>query len=344
MYKINIWKNRNRVYLLNPTYKQVSDILCGTKYKHIHYIMDINNFTTLKLRNTITKVITEELPKYLKSNNARVHFTLIRKSHIKRDTTNRYKDYIHHTCEQANISKGYYTVNTDLNFYIVRDDGMTYRILNVPNTVSAEYVVCKYASDKTDLIRIAGVQQESMVDGPGIRYVLFTQGCRHHCKGCHNPETHPGIGGYFVPIDDIVEDILKNPLYKGITLSGGEPCLQADAVVTLLCKLWVRSKLYNRKLDVMLYTGYTVEQLEDIINDVRYTDKGIPYLTHESWDLKQLYNRCNYIMDGKFNIKEASMECRWRGSKNQRMWELDVHSADNNGLHTRKEVYPVENK
>ena len=85
-----------------------------------------------------------------------------------------------------------------------------------------------------DKIRIAGVIKESTVDGPGFRYAIFTQGCPHHCEGCHNPGTHDMNGGKLESITTLAEDITKNPLLKGITLSGGEPFMQAKKLAKLL--------------------------------------------------------------------------------------------------------------
>ena len=76
-------------------------------------------------------------------------------------------------------------------------------------------------------IKIAGVVKESTVDGPGFRYTVFTQGCPHNCYGCHNPGTHDFNGGKYVKISKLAEDINKNPLLKGVTISGGEPFMQA---------------------------------------------------------------------------------------------------------------------
>ena len=81
------------------------------------------------------------------------------------------------------------------------------------------------------MIRICGVVRESIVDGPGLRFVLFTQGCPHHCPGCHNPESHALDGGYEVTAEKVLEEFKKNPLLKGITLSGGDPILQAGELV-----------------------------------------------------------------------------------------------------------------
>ena len=82
-------------------------------------------------------------------------------------------------------------------------------------------------------LRIAGTVQDSIVDGPGLRYVIFTQGCPHHCPGCHNPQTHDFQGGKDADTDQILEQIFDNPLTSGVTFSGGEPFVQADALVPL---------------------------------------------------------------------------------------------------------------
>ena len=78
-------------------------------------------------------------------------------------------------------------------------------------------------------LRVAGFAKNSVVDGPGIRYTIFTQGCYHNCEGCQNPQTHNPNEGYFVDTDDIFEEFIGNSTYSGITFSGGEPFLQADA-------------------------------------------------------------------------------------------------------------------
>ena len=88
-----------------------------------------------------------------------------------------------------------------------------------------------------DEIRIAGVVKESIVDGPGIRYTIFTQGCPHHCEGCHNPQTHDFNKGSLVSISKIVEDIKKDPLLRGVTISGGEPFMQAKKVADLVLQI-----------------------------------------------------------------------------------------------------------
>ena len=82
-------------------------------------------------------------------------------------------------------------------------------------------------------IRIAGTVDDSIVDGPGYRYTVFTQGCPHHCPGCHNPETHDFAGGKTVDTEEIIRQFRENPLLDGITLSGGDPMCQPEPCLTL---------------------------------------------------------------------------------------------------------------
>ena len=97
-----------------------------------------------------------------------------------------------------------------------------------------------------DKLRVAGLIEESIVDGPGIRFVIFMQGCPHNCYGCHNPDTHDPNGGYDMSIDEIVTKISNNPLIDGVTISGGEPFWQADKLIKL-------AKFYNVSIDYLLY-------------------------------------------------------------------------------------------
>lgn len=153
-----------------------------------------------------------------------------------------------------------------------------------------------------DTLRIAGVVKESIVDGPGIRYTIFTQGCPHNCPECHNPQTHDMSKGSLVSIDKIVEDISKNPLLKGVTISGGEPFLQAKQVATLL------SKLDRDKLNVIVYTGFEYEKLLNNANDEN--------------KYKNLLQNCDILIDGKFNIELKSNTVAFRGSTNQRAIDI----------------------
>ena len=107
-------------------------------------------------------------------------------------------------------------------------------------------------SNDENKIKISGIVKESTVDGPGFRYVVFTQGCPHHCKGCHNPQTHSFDGGSYIDIDTILEDVKKNPLLRGVTISGGEPFMQAKKIAKLL------SKIDRKKLSTIVYTALLI--------------------------------------------------------------------------------------
>lgn len=149
-----------------------------------------------------------------------------------------------------------------------------------------------------DTIKIAGVVKESIVDGPGIRYVIFTQGCPHKCPGCHNPQTHDINGGKDVAISKLVEDIKRNPLLKGVTISGGDPFVQAKAVSKLI------SQLDKKRYNIMVYTGYEYEELISMAN----SENGF----------MELLENTDILIDGKFDITKKSEFIAFRGSTNQR--------------------------
>lgn len=147
------------------------------------------------------------------------------------------------------------------------------------------------------LIRISGIESESIVDGEGIRYVIFTQGCPHHCPGCHNPQTHPFGGGKLVSIEDILDDISKRKNWiDGITISGGEPFCQIYQ-----CAL-IAEKAHEMGLSVWCYTGYLFEDLYG---------QGIELLKH-----------IDVLVDGPFVQAEKSLELDFRGSRNQRVIDI----------------------
>lgn len=154
-------------------------------------------------------------------------------------------------------------------------------------------------------LRIAGVVKESIVDGPGIRFTVFTQGCNHHCPGCHNPQTHDFDGGNVVSIDSLLEQIKKNPLLDGITLSGGEPFEQAEACGELA------RRAHAMKLNVMTYSGYTFEEIVE----------GSTY--RPGW--KELLQETDILVDGPFMLERRNILLRFRGSENQRL--IDVKKS-----------------
>ena len=159
-------------------------------------------------------------------------------------------------------------------------------------------------------LRIAGIVKESIVDGPGIRFVVFAQGCNHKCKGCHNPGTHPFDGGKTVTINSIIEQARKNPLLDGITLSGGEPFEQAEAFSTLA------REAKKLGLNVMTYTGYTYEHLSKHSSDRK--------------DWGKLLEETDILVDGKFELGKKNALLRFRGSTNQRIIDLKRTRTYNN--------------
>ncbi|NLJ65781.1 MAG: anaerobic ribonucleoside-triphosphate reductase activating protein [Clostridiales bacterium] len=151
-------------------------------------------------------------------------------------------------------------------------------------------------------VRIAGIIEESIVDGPGIRMVIFAQGCPHRCKGCHNPETHDFEGGYLMSLEDIVQLPSRNPLLDGVTFSGGEPFSQAKAFSML------GRRFKDLGLDIMTYTGYTYEFLLEKSKET------------SAW--KQLLDVTDVLVDGKFEIEKKNLLLPFRGSENQRIIDL----------------------
>lgn len=148
-------------------------------------------------------------------------------------------------------------------------------------------------------IRLAGLIRESIVDGPGIRFVVFSQGCPHACVGCHNPESHSLDGGYETSIEHILDLIKSNPMITGVTFSGGEPFLQAQAFAELA------KRLHKLSLDIITYTGYTFERLYDSLQD------------NPSW--RDLLLQTDTLIDGPFILKQKSLLLPFRGSNNQRI-------------------------
>lgn len=148
-------------------------------------------------------------------------------------------------------------------------------------------------------LRIAGIVKDSVVDGPGLRFVIFTQGCPHNCLGCHNPETHDPMGGKIINAGELMEIISKARLIRGVTFSGGEPFLQAKALV------YLADMIRARGLNIVTYTGYTFEQLMTrSISDN---------------DIKELLYKTDILVDGPFQLEKRDLRLAFRGSANQRL-------------------------
>lgn len=153
-------------------------------------------------------------------------------------------------------------------------------------------------------LRIAGIEPESFVDGPGIRMTIFTQGCNHHCPGCHNPQTHDFSGGHFIEISEILSMIEENPLLDGVTFSGGDPMDQSLALIPLA------REIKERGMNLVIYTGYTYEHLMDDLNHPEFME---------------LLTFADILIDGPFIMAKKSLELKFRGSSNQRI--IDVQES-----------------
>ena len=149
------------------------------------------------------------------------------------------------------------------------------------------------------MLDLSGIVGDSIVDGPGIRTTVFSQGCPHHCPGCHNPETWEFGSGTPMDEETILDIVLSNPLCRGVTFSGGEPFAQAEGFARLA------RLLKGKGYEVASYSGYTFEQLL----------QGTPAQ-------RELLGTIDVLIDGPFLLAEKSLEISFRGSRNQRI--LDV--------------------
>lgn len=159
-------------------------------------------------------------------------------------------------------------------------------------------------------MRIANYIQDSIVDGPGFRMTVFTQGCPHHCPGCHNPQTHNPLGGREASLVELSEVLCSNPLTDGLTLSGGEPFAQPEACAALA------RVAREQGMSVWAYSGWT---LEELMEDSR---PGV----------RELLELLDVLVDGPFLLEQRSLTLQWRGSTNQRL--LDVPAS----LEARKAI------
>jgi anaerobic ribonucleoside-triphosphate reductase activating protein len=165
----------------------------------------------------------------------------------------------------------------------------------VYNPVSGDYP-CRDLS-------VGGIEAESIVDGPGFRYVVFVQGCRLACPGCHNPQLQPFSGGRAVPIGEILGALKANALLDGLTLSGGEPFAQALSCAVLA------ERARAAGFSVMTYTGYCWEEL----------------LAPGREDWRRLIEATDILVDGPFLRELRDPDLRFRGSSNQRL--IDVRRS-----------------
>ena len=153
-------------------------------------------------------------------------------------------------------------------------------------------------------IRVSGIVGQSVVDGPGMRMVIFTQGCPHHCLGCHNPHTHDLACGSDYHAEDILAQFDRNPLLAGMTLSGGEPFLQAEGLVGIAAAVRARGK------NVWCYSGYTFEELH-------------AWAARDT-AVRHLCEHIDVLVDGRYDSRRRNLSLRFRGSDNQRVIDMPV--------------------
>ncbi|MBQ6999650.1 MAG: anaerobic ribonucleoside-triphosphate reductase activating protein [Oscillospiraceae bacterium] len=161
------------------------------------------------------------------------------------------------------------------------------------------------------MLELSGIVSDSIVDGPGIRTAIFSQGCPHHCPGCHNPETWEFGCGTQIPVEAVVEIVESNPLCRGVTFSGGEPFAQAAAFARLA------KALKEKGYEVASYSGFTFEEL------LRGSDAQ-----------KELLASIDILIDGRFLQAQKSLEIAFRGSRNQRILDVKDSLAEGKAIET----------
>lgn len=148
------------------------------------------------------------------------------------------------------------------------------------------------------MIRYAGLEEQSVSDGPGIRLTVFLQGCLHHCPGCHNPQLQAVAGGTEMEEKELAEFLLSKLtiLHSGITFSGGDPLMQAESLTKVLGYL----KDVRPKLNIWVYTGYLYEEVKDLA----------------------LMELIDVLVDGLYLEAERDLSLAFRGSGNQRIIDI----------------------
>jgi len=154
-------------------------------------------------------------------------------------------------------------------------------------------------------IRLANLTYDSIVDGPGLRMVIWMQGCTHNCPFCHNPQTHDLNGGYLREIDDLVDEVNKYTFKSGITISGGDPFEQKQALLELTNKI--------KDNNIWVFTGYLYE---DLLKDETS---------------RKILENIDVLVDGPFVNSLKSDTLVFKGSTNQRIINV-VESLKTNSI------------
>jgi len=149
---------------------------------------------------------------------------------------------------------------------------------------------------------------DSVVDGRGLRTVIWCQGCSHNCAGCHNPDTHCFTGGFEQDVDELVQEILAVPMQSGVTFSGGDPMMQAVSCAG------IASRLKEQGINIWCYTGFTFEELLD------------------RPDCQQFLQYIDVLVDGKFELSQKSYDLLFKGSANQRIIDVPTSLQQNKAV------------
>ena len=232
-------KKENKIYIYNPTKADmaVADVaLTVERMKHIHIIVDKeyikqdikegNKFwpcciTTIgdfiySIRDYINP-IHNGMDYYNKD--TRIHFTIIEDPYTSRANKEIRRDDIIYNFNLKEIPENRYTLEFTNNFYYINEHNQSIRICRVGVQKKSTRLVIPYSelhTNANNYLVVAGFEKESIVDGPGMRYTVFVQGCINYCEGCHNPETWNIENGTVMRIDDIFNDIIKNPMLNGL--------------------------------------------------------------------------------------------------------------------------------
>lgn len=175
---------------------------------------------------------------------------------------------------------------------------------------------------KENMVRLAApLQEDSIVDGEGIRTVIWFQGCAHNCKGCHNPSSHSFETGNLVEIEEVKKQMEKLEFQNGITFSGGDPIYQPEALLALA------KYTHELGMNVWCYTGFTFEELLE--------------MGKKNKIIKEVLEEIDVLVDGKFELDKKCFEVKFRGSYNQRI--IDVKESLNNDkvVEIEKYIYKV---
>ena len=169
------------------------------------------------------------------------------------------------------------------------------------------------------MLELSGIVSDSIVDGPGIRTTIFSQGCPHPCPGCHNPETWAFGCGTRIPVEAVVEIVESNPLCRGVTFSGGEPFAQAEGFARLA------RVLKEKGYEIASYSGYTFEEL-----------------LRGSEAQKELLRSIDILIAGRFILAQKRLEIAFRGSRNQRILDIKKSLAEGRAVETASKRWQGE--